>query len=150
MSTTIRKQIIDALATRLATIRKSAGYNTEMGANVIAAMSGLSGQDLPAIVYEPGVEDCTHQYNKHVLIMPVVIYAVVPVTTNAINDSESALADVIKCVCGSDRTLGGLCQSIKYLQGGVSGFADNAQSVSVMTSFEIYYMTDHGDPYNDN
>ena len=72
MADTIREQIISALLTRAGQIKKSRGFNTDIGKNPIRAFNIPVGyEDLPAVSLFPNPEEETGNYGNPSRLMPV-------------------------------------------------------------------------------
>ncbi|MFO7598032.1 MAG: hypothetical protein R6W92_17005 [Desulfocurvibacter africanus] len=152
MADSIRKQIIGAIAARVATITTAGGYGTDIGGHVFLGYQQVfEGDQLPGCMILPQPETAAREgYGKSTQVMPVQIVAVSRIgAANPVDLAESMLADLIKAIAGGDRTLGGLAQCLVYSQGGTDNHPEpTEQAVFVAAEFEITYQTTIGNPYS--
>jgi len=104
---TIREQIILAIIGKLAVIRATAGYNTDIGANVQRAKGKLDTAELPACVVWPKSEEAGRQYGSRMQVMPIRVEGLkLHGDVNPSVVSELMLGDLIEAMTGIVWTLG--------------------------------------------
>lgn len=145
MPTSIQEQIVDAVALRLAAIKLSADYNTDLGKKIYLDRSDLfeSADVLPAALVfdtEETPEKLTPRRYRNTLRITVDCFST---TTNM----RGMLADIKQAVLLADATLGGLCHHLTY-----AGFErgrpeDGVKVETLSVLFDAVYDEDYGDPY---
>lgn len=106
MSTSIREQIIAAIASKLAIIRTTNGYATNLGANVDVALPMVDATDNPALVVWGLPEEATHEYGQHSIIMPVKLDAFSTYgSSNTSTVGNAMMADIIEAMMGPTASL---------------------------------------------
>lgn len=135
MATAKREQILAMLALRLGALRNP--YPSDY-------------EDAPMTTLLEGEETVTDRdYDDAILTLPVVVegidrYAEGEERTAAAN---ALLARIIVMVYGSDKTLGGLCETIRYT-GGSTLFSDvGSELIGIVARFDIFYRHTAGSPY---
>lgn len=108
-----RQTIITALLAQLSTIRVSAGYNTDLGANIEEWKGYPTGtDDMPCLIVRD-VEDkvesgyAVHDHELEIEIVIVNSGATIPAVM------RTMIADVYDCL-GANLTLGSLAYTIEY------------------------------------
>jgi hypothetical protein len=95
MSDTIRKQIIENIASYLANVRRNRAYNTDIGQNVYKAKKAQI--ITPAIIIWPGVEDSLREYRIDQHSMPLRVDGLKEYGEDNPSDvSELMLGDLIE------------------------------------------------------
>jgi hypothetical protein len=108
MADSIREQIISAMTTKLAKIRKKYGYTSDCGRNVFRGLPVPLHEDFfPALSIIPVLEASEGRHGRDFRIMQVHIQAVKLFgSENPSEISEQLLADIIECIQGIVWTLG--------------------------------------------
>lgn len=155
MADTIREQIIQAIAAKLALVRTASGYATDCGALVLRERSRLDPEaaEIPAFVIWPGPETVVQQYGKNLCAMTVNVDAHVSLAgSEASVLKERMLGDLIKSMTNpalTPDTTGGLANQVLYTGGGGGATAEAGdETIGITTAFSIKYQTKIGDPYN--
>jgi hypothetical protein len=158
----VRQAIVDALVTRLKGITTEAGFASDAGANVFEWLpTNLAIPLTPAIVVTDTDDTITlleRTQVQHALSIevegqvsyePDISSTGVPVQDeHVISDIRDLLADIIEVVLGpSDRTLGGVCDTLQPSGGGTIRLEQRAEDVvaAVAVNFVATYRTDRGD-----
>lgn len=89
-----------------------------------------------------------YEYNDAIVVMAVAVHRAAPATTDASHaaDASALLAAIITETLGTDLTLGGLCDSIRY-DSGVTDCPEGSALVSATATFSIDYRHVAGSPY---
>lgn len=135
MATAKRESILAALATRLGATRNP--YPSDYDELKITSL--LESE-------ETATND---DYDDTVVIMSVTVEKIDRYAEDASRDSaaNALLAECISAAFGSDKTLGGLCQDMRYT-GGATVFSDtSSELVGAIARFEIVYRHAGGSPY---
>ena len=157
MASTIREQIISAYQTRLATIRTTAGYNSNCGVAVYRAAGSIDPDDTAAVVIWPKPETVTREhYGQNIALMTVRVEAISAFdSTSALTADhpsviqEALLGDIIVCMTDPDVTVSSKIDDIMYITGGPAEMPGEQDTrVAAFAEFEIKYRFDIGDPYN--
>jgi len=101
----IRKQIIAAIETRLADIQTANGYNTNIGSNIFRGIKIIDFSDeCPATALFPQPDELSEdEYDQNKLIMPVAVQGLVEIGSSNPSDlAENMLADLIECLTGGE------------------------------------------------
>ena len=135
MSTARRELILAALATRLVAVRNP--YPTDYVDSAIVTL--LEGEE-------------TAEYDDYadtVIRMSVTVERIDKYAEDAARETvaNGLLAASIAAALGSDTTLGGLCDGMRYT-GGATVFSDTGSAlVGAVARFEIVYRHVAGNPY---
>ena len=136
MATAKRERILTALAARLGALRNP--YPNDYDAAPMTTL--LEGEET--------VTD--REYDDVILTMPVVVEGIdrygegVERTTAA----NALLAKLIARCYGSDSTLGGLCDDVRYT-GGSTLFSDvGSELIGCVARFDLIYRHTSGSPYS--
>jgi hypothetical protein len=107
MADSIREQMISAMTTKLAKIRKKYGYTSDCGSNVFRGLPVPLHEDfLPGSSIMPVLDAVDNLYGKGMKIMQVRVQAVKLFgDKNPSEISEQLLADLIECIQGIVWTL---------------------------------------------
>jgi hypothetical protein len=104
MTTSIRQQLIDAVVARMALIRSTSSYQTDIGANVRvwhpAAFGGAEFHGVNIMDVEETTEDQVTRHQDHKLMMVLDVHAKQGVDTAAY--LRNAIADIWAAI-GTDR-----------------------------------------------
>ncbi|MBN2397101.1 MAG: hypothetical protein JXI32_01870 [Deltaproteobacteria bacterium] len=151
MSDTIREKIIGQIMDRLATIKVSAGYNTDIGENVLRVRRSLDSDELPGCVLWPLPEVTEQLYGRAKCTMPVKITAFAEF--GAVNPSvvsEKILGDLIKCLTAPSWTrTPEYISDLAYSGGGSDEYPEEGETViGTHGDFTVVYETKNGDPYS--
>ena len=109
-----RRQLLDALVTRVTAIQVANGFHTDAGELVFWGGAGTLGPDDPetAIAIVVGDDDASHQGVNLVVVLPVEIQILVRVTdadpAAAGAAIEDGIEDIKRAVELADRRFGGL------------------------------------------
>lgn len=138
MPSTIREQILDALATRTGATRVLEQYDV---------------RDLPITVLAEGEDSAVETaYGMTAVTMPVTVARAIALTgvkdDTWYADANEALGDLIVEIYAGGDTLGGLCQGIDYAGGAVELLTDGADGAAVQASVNVRFMFRHGDPFH--
>ena len=140
MSDSLREQIIQAIVTRLGTIRTANGYNTNIGARVERARPVFGPEELPAVSVTPQPEETFRRYGATQCIMPVLLEA--SMLHGSLNPSvvaEKILADFIDCMT-EPGIFESLIERIVYASGGPEDYPGSGDQVTgCPATFIIYY-----------
>jgi hypothetical protein len=99
MSDTIRKQIIENIASYLANVRRNKAYQTDIGQNVYKAKK--SQITVPALIIWPGVEEVLREYSIDQHAMPIKVDGLSEYGEDNSSDvSEAMLGDIIEIMTG--------------------------------------------------
>lgn len=99
MTDPIRQQIIEAVESKVAEIRISKGYKTDMGKNIRSYMRYQ--ENLPFISIWPGLEEANREYGNVVASMPIKVEGVVSLGGgDRVELFEQILADIIENIVG--------------------------------------------------
>lgn len=138
MSTPIREQILQALATRTGASRRLAMYDT---------------RDLPITVLQEGDDaPADGRYGLTNVVMPVTFGRAV--SMEGVKDDQwyttlnTELADLIDEIYGTDDTIGGLAHGMDYVSGSVDLLTDAASGGGVAVTVNVRYSFVHGNPYS--
>lgn len=136
MSDPIRQQIIEAVASKIAEIRTTKGYKTNMGQYV--SLYSRHNQNVPFVAVWPGAEEISREYGNTVARMALKAEGVQLIGAGSkMEISEQILADLIENIVGIrwvlDFTSGGTHQpSIgDEVEGASSGAAAIIESVTL-------------------
>lgn len=155
MSAPIPARIRAALATRLQTIRQSAGFNTDMGLAVYRGRGAYTLQDLetgPALnLYSAGEEFVDRSANQQRLALTVTIEAFSAYTDDADGVADLLLADIKAAVLSADQptltdATGPLGQRLEYVSAAVDLPDPGQQMVMVTVTLRIPYFELYGSP----
>lgn len=138
MSTSIREQIIQALATRVGAVRELQVYDE---------------RDLPLTVISPGDESIADgRYGMTNVQMQVAIgraIAIEGTKDDAWHASLSAaLADLTVEIYAGGDDLDGLADGIDYVSGSVDLLTDGGVGAGVAVTVNVRYAWAHGNPYS--
>jgi hypothetical protein len=152
MPKTIREQIIQAVVTRLAVVRRSNGYNTNCGRRVKRCRKSLDPDDLPAFVVWPQPEEAERKYGFSQCTMPMRIEALQKHgKKNHSKAAEAALGDMIRAMTAPEeigKVTNGLADDVVYILGGPEDYPEDDDTVTGCAAmFTIKYKTLAGDPY---
>jgi len=149
MSTTIRQQIVSAVGTRLATIKTTGGYQTNLGNSVYEWLQAPLNEDDPVtLIYRDRGNVVVraigcHEHTMMLEILLAMTHAASPATV------RNMIADVIQCV-GTDVTWGGLAQDTGAVSDEEIEFEHSGRKVAgISLKFEIEYTTAPFDPYTE-
>ncbi|MCK4620721.1 MAG: hypothetical protein KAT62_00760 [Desulfuromonadales bacterium] len=144
----IRAQILQKLGERCQALLVLLPGGADTEPEVLWARQSLHPTELPAAVVNPHPEDADRTYGVDQLTMPVTIsLACLLGEHNAVDLSESLLAEIRKRVPLDDPTLGGLAQDLRYVQGGTDDYpTEDDQALVVNATFEIDYETTINNP----
>lgn len=119
-----REQILDAVIARLEAITTVGGFTTNAGAEVHLGEAPAFGPDdaRSHIRVVVGDDEVGSHQAKLLIVLPLSIQAIVPVTTSmdlglAYRDAERVLADIKRAIELSDRTLSGLVKDHGLVRG---------------------------------
>ena len=102
----IREQIIAAVITKVARIRKANGYNTDCGADVLRAIKLVDPGRLPLSAVWPQPEEATQEYGKTVCTMPIRLECMLVFGASSPSEmAEKMLGDIIENIFGIEWTL---------------------------------------------
>lgn len=157
-TTTIAQQVLAALASRLATIKKDDGFNTNAGKNVFQGRLYLDeDDDLPALSIIENLEQPTMATVDGTLIRettPYQVQGLISCTPNApLTAGHGLLADIKKALfihpSGPEfEMLGGA--SLSYVGRQVFQRLESARFCEVHVLLEITHGERYGDPYTQN
>ena len=154
MADSIRQQIVNAVKTRLATIRLSNGYETEIGAHVFEWLTqDLQASELPCVEFiDPKCQTIQHVSNVQEHDLEVWLKITGEPGTNVAQWTRKAVADVWKMV-GVDRKWSGLALTTYPKpppdDSDALGFEQGNKIVSgADVKLIIKYRTRNFDPYN--
>ena len=103
---TIREQIILAVISKVAKVKKVNGYNSDCGATVLRAIKLVDPDNLPLISIWPQPEESVREYGKMVCSMPIRIEGLIAYgDSNPSVMAEAMLGDIIENILGIDWTL---------------------------------------------
>ena len=103
---TIREQIIVAVISKVAKVKKVNGYNTDCGSTVLRAGKLVAPDNLPLISIWPQPEESVREYGKMVCSMPLQIEGLIAYgNENPSVMAEAMLGDIIENILGIDWTL---------------------------------------------
>ena len=106
MADTIREQIIQAIIAKLADIRMTRGFATDLGSHVYRAAMTIPTDQTPAVSVIPGVEECTRSYATQLCTMPVRVLGVARhLSENPSVVAERMLGDIIRCLLEPEAVL---------------------------------------------
>jgi len=147
MPASIRQQIIDAVETRLKTIKVANGYETDIGLNVnVWHVTDLQEPELPAIDIRDTSESIEVRGGNHICTLTIEIEAKVSGASSGVS-MRDILADIIKAV-GTDPSFSGLVQETKPLQNDSFGFGKQDKTIaSILMTFEMRYLVKAFKPY---
>lgn len=152
MSDTIREKIIASIVTSLGAIRTAAGYATEAGQLVKRAQEIVDKDTLPALEVLPFTESNEQRPGRNNLTMQLRVNGVAKFTSeNPSVMAEKLLGDIIKRMTSPALTkpAGNYTDKIEYSEGGTDDYPKPGQmTVEVHATFQIFYKTKIGDPYN--
>ena len=155
---TIREINIQDILARLAEIRVSNGYNTDVGANVRRSRKKVDPSELPAVIVIPGTEKVTAKYGQSFCVMSVRIEGIMEFGANDPGVvSEWILADLKKCILAPPDPSGSpdtgwtrspdYIDGILYAEGGTEEYPDEGQStIGAFALFDVSYTTNMNDP----
>lgn len=145
--TSVRQQIIDAVETRLKTIKTANGYETDIGLNVnVWHTTDFQETELPAIDIRDVSEVMEVRGGNHICTLTVEIEAKVSGSASGVT-MRDILADIIKAV-GTDSTFSNLVQETRPLQNDSFGFGKNDKLIaSILMTFEMRYLVKAFKPY---
>ena len=150
MADSLRQQIMDAVATRLATITTANGYETDAGDNVYEwAVVPLDQGDLPALAYKDSGEDIVDEtVGEQIRTLRIDIVAIEKGTA-VTAFARQVSADVIKAV-GTDLTWGGLAEDTALRIAGedISIEHKDRKFVGSRTGLDIEYSTQRFNSYS--
>lgn len=148
MADTIREQIIQAIATKMAAITTAGGYNTNMGSHVSRAALYIPAADLPALSIIPKVEEASKVYGLQKHVMPVEIIGFDDQgTANPSVIAELMLGDIIKAFFAGTRST--LVEDLEYKGGGTEEYPQHPDTVTTVSAlFHVTYFTIIGNPYS--
>lgn len=112
---TVPKQAFLEVISRLQAISKASGYNTDLGANILAGVTALSEDDpMPTAIIFSGDEQVERlTYGSYNCNREVIIEIYVS-PTDATVSIEEAIEDVQRALETPDETLGGLVSELNY------------------------------------
>lgn len=136
MADTRRERIVEAFAQKMSATR-------------CAVLDGDS--DLPARAFWDNQEEAElTQYNSTRITLPIPVEYLAKVDSSTYaNHSKQAnamLGELITDALSGDRSLGGLCQSIRYRSSEFDYPEAGEQEIAVAAVFEIVYEIVSGDP----
>lgn len=145
--TSVRQQIVDAVETRLKTIKTANGYETDIGLNVnVWHTTDFQETELPAIDIRDVSEVMEVRGGNHICTLTVEIEAKVSGSASGVT-MRDILADIIKAV-GTDSTFSNLVQETRPLQNDSFGFGKNDKLIaSILMTFEMRYLVKAFKPY---
>lgn len=148
MSDTIREQIIQAIATKMAAIKTSSGYATNMGLNVQRAALYVPNDELPAISILPKVEESSKVYGMQQCVMPVEIVGIsAQGKENPSVVAERMLGDIVKAFFTGGKS--SLVESWEYRGGGTDEYPQSTDTATTVSAvFSVTYLTIIGNPYS--
>ena len=149
---TIRQKIISAIESGLASIRKSGGYQTDIGAKVEVAKSAIDQRHLPAVVLWPQSETGVKLQGRNKMTMSARIEGIVSLGANedAVKIGEMILGDIRKRLESlTEDITGGYGDHVEYTSGGVENYPEPGETaVNCPAVYNIVYKTKTGDPFN--
>ena len=145
--TSVRQSIVNAVETRLKTIKTANGYETDIGSNInVWQVVDFQETELPAIDIRDTAESVEVRGGNHVCTLTVEIEAKVSGATSGVV-MRDILADIIKAV-GTDSTFSGLVQDSRPLQNESFGFGKRDKTIaSILMTFEMRYLVKAFQPY---
>lgn len=147
-----RETLIQNIITQLETISVANGYETNIGANVFEwRETPLQESELNCITVRDtnNSTEIAIQKHEHTLNLDVEIFA----KNSTPQLMRKAIADVVKCIGveAKKATPFTVAQSVKPVSDEVIENDQEKVSFSgILLKFEIEYVTDPWDPYNDN
>lgn len=150
MADSIRQQIIDAINTRLKTILKANGYETNLGQNVFEhRTTALGDSELPGINFKDvgcdvSQEDIAIGQHGYELIMEAEI-TVKEGSTTAVQ-IRKMIADVIKAT-GVDPRWGGLAVSTSPVSDSLKFEQSEKIIAGALLTYSIMFRTNKFNPY---
>ena len=148
ISYSIRAQILQKIGERAQQMIVLLPSGMDADAQLFWARQQLHPSELPAVNILPQPETGDRSYGADHLTMPVQISIACLLGNNsAVDLAEDLLATMRRTVPGSDPTLGGLAQDIRYMSGGVDDYPEDADQALVATTlWEIDYQTQANNP----
>lgn len=148
ISTSIRAQILQAIGDRARELIVLLPTGQDQPATLTWARSSLHPSELPVVNVLPQPETAERGYGTDQITMPVQISIACLLGTNIPVDlGEDLLAIMRRIIPGTDQTLGGLSDDIRYIGGGVDDYPqDQDQALVVNATFEIEYQTVANNP----
>ena len=137
MTDTIREQIISAIETKIANIRKDKGYQTDCGKSVFRVKKEIDPDELDAVIIWPKPEESNREYKIDMITMPIEVQGLQLFgNVNPSIISEKILGDLKESLMGKrwelDFTSGGTYQPQPgdEIEGASSGATAIIESVS--------------------
>lgn len=135
MSTPKRESILAALATRLSAVRNPypSDYN-----------------DSPLTTLLEGEESVTdREYSDVLITMPVTVEKIDRYDEGSDRETvaNDLLAAVIAAALGTDPTVGGLCDDVRYTGGSTLFSSTGSELIAAVARFDIIYRHAGGSPY---
>jgi len=148
MADSIRQDIIDAIKTQLATIKTTAGYETNIGNHVFEwKCDNWEENQTPGVsIYDKEEEVGVVELSRHDLRLNVSIIACVTEGTTTSANCRKALADIVKMV-GLNKRWGGLAYSTFWRGSTMNVLQDETTKGEVEVRLEIRYRLGQFDPY---
>ena len=89
-----------------------------------------------------------YEYDDAIITMAIAVHRAAPATTDASHaaDASALLAAIITETLGTDLTIGGLCDSIRY-ESGVTDYPESSAMVAATATFSVDYRHVGGSPY---
>lgn len=149
----IREQVIQALVDRLKTILVSGGYGSDVGLNVCRARRTFNDKDLPVlVVWEGGESPNTgdSSYGISAFNLSIGIEALTSFTDDTVFPVgiNTLYADIYKSLMGSDKTFGGLVDTLVYITSNPVIPEDGRTVFGIRVEFTVTYKIAAGDPYS--
>jgi len=151
MADTVREQIIQAFATKLATVTVANGYHYDVGNSVERAVPAKTKDQVPALVLwdtNDSVAEIQNYSGGHIAL-PLLVNAFIAVDP-LVNNSVAAnrlLGDLIKAMTSGDTTLGGLADSTRYTESQMEYPQPGEQTIGVNVVFNLMFNFAKGDPF---
>lgn len=135
MSTPKRESILAALATRLGAVRNP--YPADYDDGPLTAL--LEGDET--------VTD--REYSDVIVTMPVTVEKIDRYGEGDARETSAneLLAGIVSTALGSDPTLGGLCDDLRYSGGSTLFSTTGSELIAAVASFDIIYRHVGGSPY---
>ena len=149
MPTTIRQQIIDAVAARFATILTSGGYQTDIGARVtqwnVKSIDERSVRGIDIMDVEEETTDQVTRHQDHTLTMWAVVHA--KESDSTASYLRNAIADVWRAI-GTDRRWSTLARDTLPIKSEMLFNQAGQLNGAARIQFKILYRTATYNPFS--
>ena len=134
MATAKRESILAAIATRTSAVR--APFRRVAGATSYTLLADG----------EESVRD--YDYDDALVTMAIAVHRATLAASDSTHaaDASALLAALISATLGTDKTLSGLCETIRY-DSGITDYPEGSAMVSATATFSVDYRHVAGSPY---